>query len=302
MLLFGCEKAEETITPLLNELKAEQAAKKAGDKDERYKTDKSGQYVSKEVQLPDYGGKERPTRPKYDQVEGTMTAFGPGDPCTGCDILDPGEGNYPPDPCYGCGGSGGGVTSNFVSSVGVGYGYYFAHNPTNAIQDLKIIKGSSASINPSLAGYHKINADLNRGAGGQYIYLTFTRDPGQVRGSSNWVTDQSYGGYVPVKNIIVMSYTIGGLNGWPTLCSPPIEVKDAFGFHTPDLNDGAGGKYIYAYQEKCDMYTSYPGTIKEVGVLYGNSSSISPPTGWVKLPQDLNEGAGGDYIYFCIKK
>lgn len=41
--------------------------------------------------------------------------------------------------------------------------------------------------------------------------------------------------------------------------------------------------------------------VKEVGVIYGNSSSIQPPSPWVRVGSDLNKGAGGDYIYFCVK-
>ncbi|MBB4600472.1 hypothetical protein HNQ93_000048 [Hymenobacter luteus] len=72
----------------------------------------------------------------------------------------------------------------------------------------------------------------------------------------------------------------------------------------PDLNDGSGGRFIASYQSK-DVRDGGP---IEVGVIAGNSSSISPPMGWIKIDNvngygvDLNEGAGGDYIYFCIKR
>jgi hypothetical protein len=67
------------------------------------------------------------------------------------------------------------------------------------------------------------------------------------------------------------------------------------------------GKYIYSFQLK-DVYTSdnnnvltfHPG-YAEIGVLSGNSDTIQPPVGWIKYPADLNEGAGGDYIYFCYR-
>lgn len=53
-----------------------QHAKASNDKDEKYKTDKTGQYVSKDVQVTGYeDGRERPTRPKFDAAEaiGTMS-------------------------------------------------------------------------------------------------------------------------------------------------------------------------------------------------------------------------------------
>ena len=277
-------------------------------KDDKYKTDKTGQYVSKDVQVTGYeDGRERPTRPKYDfgdYAAAQMAAYSAE--CVNCEFTLP-----PDEPCDGCGGgSGSGTTvvSDFIGSDEIGgygmYPYHFPDNINNYIQDLKVIKGSSSTIGTSdLPGYYKIPVDLNRGAGGKYIYLCFTRDPMKVKGSDSglqsWVNDQMMGRYVPVKTIYVRSYNVGGMNGWPTNCSPPIETKDAFGYHTPDLNDGARGKYIYAYQEKCDTYSSRP--VREVGVIYGNSSSIQPPAGWEKIPGDLNEGAGGDFIYFCVK-
>jgi hypothetical protein len=42
--------------------------------------------------------------------------------------------------------------------------------------------------------------------------------------------------------------------------------------------------------------------ISEVTVIYGGSSGIQPPAGWVKVPWDLNRNAGGDYIYVCYKR
>lgn len=74
-----------------------------------------------------------------------------------------------------------------------------------------------------------------------------------------------------------------------------------------DLNAGAGGSYIYSFQSKTPFVRQQSGgsvqspAFLNVGILSGNSSSIQPPTGWQKYPNDLNEGAGGDFIYFCYK-
>ena len=282
------------------------SGKEKEDKDDKYKTDKTGQYVSKDVQVPDYNGKERPTRPKYDisdystEQMATLSAE-----CLDCDVILP-----PEDPCCGGGGGGGSTASStFVSSESLGgyayYPYQYYYNPNNYIQDLKIIKGSSSTIGTSdLPGYIKIPVDLNKGAGGKYIYLCFTRDPEKVQGSSAnpgaWVNSERIGKRVPVRGIKVKLQSTGPANAWPDDWTPPIEVKDGLGFHCPDLNDGAGGKYIYAYQQKDSWDTALP-YVKEVGILYGNSSSIQPPAGWERIPGDLNAGAGGDYIYFCVK-
>ncbi len=292
--LWSCDKADEAVKPgALTTTQAQtiKSGKDKEDKDDKYKSDKTGQYVSKDVQVTGYeDGAERPTRPKYDAA---------------------GIGSKYITPCEECGPIGGGTTpttptSTFVSSEGFGNSVYpnsYYYNPQNFIQDLKITKGSSSSVG-TLDGYYKINVDLNRGAGGQYIYLQFTRDPQKVVGSNSnpgaWVNDVRIGWMVPVRGIVVESQNIGPANDWPDLQTPPIEVKDILGYHCPDLNDGSGGKYIYAYQKKDSWNTGLP-YVKEVGVIYGNSSAIQPPDGWERIPGDLNEGAGGDYIYFCVK-
>lgn len=42
--------------------------------------------------------------------------------------------------------------------------------------------------------------------------------------------------------------------------------------------------------------------ISEITVIYGGHSGIQPPAGYTKVNIDLNQGAGGDFIYFCYKK
>lgn len=257
------------------------SAKEKEDKDDKYKSDKTGQYVSKDVQVTGYeDGSERPTRPKFDAAAGSIGTLDM--------VIDPGDG--------GGGGTYTPPTITPVSSVGIG--------GTGVIYDLKIRKGHDSSINTSdLPGYYKIPVDLNKGAGGRYIYLCFTRDSEKVQGSSGfpnpWVNSYQMGRDVPVRGIHVESKLTGPAPQFFPEYIVPIEAKDDLGgFYQPDLNDGAGGKYIYAYQVKGAERTE---VVKEVGVIYGTSSSIQPPSDWKKIPVDLNEGAGGDYVYFCVK-
>lgn len=42
--------------------------------------------------------------------------------------------------------------------------------------------------------------------------------------------------------------------------------------------------------------------ITEITVIFGDSSGIQPPAGYEKYGVDLNQGAGGDYIYLCFKR
>jgi hypothetical protein len=205
---------------------------------------------------------------------------------------------YPPIDDGGGGGGGGGstTTSIFKSSVGVG-GY-------GAIRDLKFEKGGSSNQTP-LDGYYLIPADLNKGAGGTYIYLTFTRDDSKVqaRDHCGW----GEGGYV--THLFAEDFNWFDSGGYKGVCvgmgypSTPIweytgDYVFGWPWKHPDLNDGAGGRYIFAWQQK----VAGTAPIQEVGVVSGSSSSIQCPSGWVRDNQDLNEGAGGDYIYFCYKK
>lgn len=43
-------------------------------------------------------------------------------------------------------------------------------------------------------------------------------------------------------------------------------------------------------------------SFSEVTVIYGGSFGIPAPPGYTKIPVDLNQGAGGDYIFLCYKK
>lgn len=77
-----------------------------------------------------------------------------------------------------------------------------------------------------------------------------------------------------------------------------------------DLNEGAGGRYLY--------FAFHPGNqnpspITDIQCIYGDSSSVgdSPDLGlprapsgqpYTKLGTDLNMGAGGRYIYACITR
>jgi len=290
LLLFGCEQGTDEVTPESAKLNALQVqtvkpANAKEDKDDKYKSDKTGQYVSKDVQVTGYeDGRERPTRPKYDSA-GDLEAYSevPCDPC------GPGSGGVPTPP-----------TSTFVSSEGVGD---FVNGFSGDIYALRIIKGDHQYIIPS-EGHIKLNADLNRGSGGKFIYLTFSRSP-QYTYENYYNSPITYD--TPITDLMAVSYsqvcyTFSGnfcdANPWPNW-------KYMFKYNgnnseIVDLNDGTGGKYIFGHV--------YRGTdngrtaIQEVGILYGNSSSILPPSGWIKYPQDLNESVGGDYIYFCYKR
>ncbi|WP_162428027.1 hypothetical protein [Pontibacter pudoricolor] len=284
--LWSCDKAKDSVQPdalTTSQVQTVKSGKDKEDKDNKYKTDRTGQYVSKDVQVTGYeDGRERPLRPKHDAA-GDLGAYSevPCDPC------GPGSGGVPTPP-----------TSAFVSSEGL---WDLVNAPSGDIYALRIIKGDHQYIVPS-EGHIKLNADLNRGSGGKYIYLTFTRNP-----QFSYENDgaHSAGTYdTPLTNLKVVSYTqFGYINPFNAI-APGDNYRHLYRFIdgnsiAVDLNDGAGGKYIFGHVSREPDYGT---PIKEVGILYGNSSAIQPPAGWVKVPGDLNENAGGDYIYFCYKK
>lgn len=260
--------------------------------------DATGQYVSKSTQVQSADGVERPIRPKY--------KFGAG------------TNYYPEDPEGGAGGgpvAGAQVFSNFVSSVGE-LPYSASDNPNGYIWDLKIVRDDLSEPegihwgrwNEMYKIYKRIDVDLNKGAGGRYFWLCFIRNPKHLvltPEPRNLTVEEVRG---PVTGITASARRVGG--SLDDIFSYPYKMfvlacwKPTFGainehYGAVDLNDGAGGKYIYAFHSKAN---SLGAPFKEVGVLYGNSESIQPPAGWERDNQDLNEGAGGDYIYFCFKR
>ena len=134
------------------------------------------------------------------------------------------------------------------------------------ITDLYVLFGQHASP-PS--GYTKINVDLNKGAGGEYIYLCYKK-----------------GIRKPITGLNVRAY------GYASTTATHGYTR----IHK-DLNKGSGGDYIYVdYITNIDLQP-----IRDVRVIYGSSSSIRPPYGWVKIGTDCNKNVGGDYIYICYR-
>jgi hypothetical protein len=146
-------------------------------------------------------------------------------------------------------------------------GHPMVANAQDSITELRVITGSS-NVQPP-AGFTRINVDLNRNAGGTYIYLCYKKGLG-----------------TPITGLFVT------LDYW----SPP--TVPVFTRINVDLNQGAGGDYIYLW------YTKDPGctTITDLVVIYGGNAGIHPPAGYIKINADLNHDAGGDYIYLCYKE
>ena len=144
--------------------------------------------------------------------------------------------------------------------------------PGPRITDVRVIHGGNSDIPPDL-GFTKINQDLNQGAGGEYIYVTYKRE---LAGD-------------PIMDLQVV---YGG--------SSNVRVPEGYEKIDVDLNKGAGGQFIYL----CKTRKPIPGLerITDLAVVAGSKSSVQAPAGFQKINIDLNKGAGGKFIYLCVKR
>ncbi|MFE5587422.1 hypothetical protein [Kitasatospora sp. NPDC056531] len=133
-----------------------------------------------------------------------------------------------------------------------------------AVTDIDILEGDQSPRE----GWEMDKNDLNAGAGGDYLYLTWQND-----GTRNPVTDL---------------YVIEGEDE-----DPP------HGYYKigTDLNKGAGGQYLYLCFTRDG---SQP--ITDLAVVTSNNKDVAAPAGYKRYEKDLNAGARGKYVYICYKR
>ena len=161
------------------------------------------------------------------------------------------------------------------------------------IKDVMVIGGSESKVNSlktSLTGqgWHVIDKDLNRGAGGDYIYLLYKSE------TSNGVNN----GYITdfyisdAKGTAPDNLTHNGRTY--TLVS--FDGGDSFKESKGDLNRGADGKYIHLY------YTTalFPNNRYITGISFNSTQAGAVGVNGGSEGYDLNAGAGGDYIYMHL--
>lgn len=67
-----------------------------------------------------------------------------------------------------------------------------------------------------------------------------------------------------------------------------------------DLNESVGGQYIYLCEHRqSGSDTDGQKCITDIQFVTGENAK--PPLGYEIIRQDLNRGAGGEYIYLCYK-
>lgn len=144
------------------------------------------------------------------------------------------------------------------------------------IDSIAVISGNNSSISAP-DGYTKDSYDLNKGAGGKYIYLCYHQAP--------------YSSHDTSKKCITDITFVTGKNATAPYGYTKIDT---------DLNKGAGGKYIYLCYKEADYNPAQ--AIEDLRVVGGSDSNTPAPYGYQRIPVDLNKGAGGDYIYLCYKE
>lgn len=144
-----------------------------------------------------------------------------------------------------------------------------------AVRDILVISGENREIQPPSSDYIKIPVDLNRHAHGKFVFLCYrtTRDTSQQ-----------------IVDVAVLD------SGSKKLTSPPPPFV-GWQMDSHDLNEGAGGDYIYVLTRRGG------GTpVTGLAVVAEEHSQAAAPRGYVRIDQDLNKGAGGDYIYLCFSR
>jgi len=143
---------------------------------------------------------------------------------------------------------------------------------TTYIRSIVVLSDSdyNQALNQLPSGYHLVGKDLNKDAGGDFIYFAYntTTNPDEA------LTDLrvSYGDY---------------------------KMPSGYKKNEHDLNSNAGGKYIYLWTT---TKSSNGKPIKTIKVFYGKNADM--PTGYTEVDYnrtgdaaELNCDAGGDWIY-----
>ena len=145
-------------------------------------------------------------------------------------------------------------------------------NAVNYISDIRFILGKDT---PTPDGYTKLPQDLNSKSGGAVIYLIYktSTDPTTAYVNLDIVAENRASGF---------------------------PVRPGFLFIQQDLAQGAGGKYIYLMTKK-DPNSPLAITDLEISARASPHSAYPSSSDFHRITTDLNEAAGGDYVYLSYK-
>jgi hypothetical protein len=175
-----------------------------------------------------------------------------------------------------------------------------ARQYTAYVQNIVLISGTEESI-PCPSGYGKIEVDLNHFAGGPYIFLCY--------GKSDSLNDTKGA----IEGLTVETATVENQLAWNEGCRKidngtcVSHYVRAIAPSNGDMNQGVGGDFLYLAKDlrPCAASACLPGfslgrmRLREIAIVKGESSTITCPDAYTKIPIDLNQGSRGSKIFLC---
>jgi hypothetical protein len=137
-----------------------------------------------------------------------------------------------------------------------------AQQTVQAVSEITVVVGQ---YTPCPDGFTKIDVDLNKGAGGNFIWLCYKKGVG-----------------APVTGLFVTAGNTG-------------PAPEGYVSTNVDLNRDAGGDTIILW------YTKDPNcsVISDIAVVVGQYTPC--PDEFTKINVDLNRNAGGNFIWLCYQ-
>lgn len=142
------------------------------------------------------------------------------------------------------------------------------------IKNLTVIYSSDANVSLP-PPWKKISTDLNKGAGGLFIYLF-----------------KQLGDGAPLPGTAVRGITV--------LQGPNPHIPTNYTWDDTDLNKSVGGAFLYLAW----TYFGNSKPILDVDVVCDpdHGAAVNKvPQGWHRINVDLNKGAGGHFIYLIYR-
>ncbi|XP_076013543.1 uncharacterized protein LOC143006090 [Genypterus blacodes] len=142
------------------------------------------------------------------------------------------------------------------------------------ITELKVSTNQSEEEKLSAGGFQKINVDLNKGAGGNSIYL--------------WYKKGDCGAITRIQTTFIQGMDVG-------------LIREGYTKIAKNLNAGAGGDDIYLWYFRGS--TEYDTAIVDIDVTVDANAEASKFThGWERVGGDLNRNVGGNWIHTWVKR
>lgn len=149
-------------------------------------------------------------------------------------------------------------------------------NQSNYITNLTLVADGNESV-PAPSGYVKINYDINKGHGGDYLYLCQQNNPLNQTGA-------------PVTDIVVLVLNHDVSSG---------DIPTGYKLISRDCNKNMGGAYVYICYTT-DKSKGRP--IDNVMIIHSTKPDMPAPIGYYKVPGDLKSGTGGEFVHVAYSR